>query len=73
VRWRQGADAAIRRRIPLDRKIDGLGMRDVMRGRNSLLNRLESRSEHGCGQLGYALTIADSGLDYFFDQLAIIQ
>ena len=43
-------------------------MLDVRRGRDALLDRLKSRSEHGSGQLGYALAIADGGLDSFLDQ-----
>src|ERR1700722_18292202 len=45
-----------------------LGVRGVLHSLDALLDRLESRSEHGCGQLRYALAIADSGFDPFLDQ-----
>ena len=54
--------------IQRDRKIDGLGVRGVLHGLDALLDRLKCRSEHGCGQLGNALAIADSGFDPFLDQ-----
>ena len=56
--------------MPIHRhqKIDGLGMRGVLHGHDALLDRLKSRSEHGCGQFGYALAIANSGFDPFLDQ-----
>ena len=49
--------------IHRDRKIDGLGVRGVLHGLDALLDRLKSCSEHGCGQLGYALAIADGGFE----------
>ncbi len=54
--------------IHRDRKIDGLGVRGVLHGLDALLDRLKSRSEHGGGQLGYALAIADGGFDPLLDQ-----
>src|SRR5690349_19381080 len=45
-----------------------LGARGVLHGLDALLDRLKSRSEHGSGQLGYALAIADSGFDPFLDK-----
>ena len=48
--------------IQRDRKIDGLGVRSVLHGLDALLDRLKSRSEHGCGQLGYALAIVTPSL-----------
>jgi hypothetical protein len=61
-------NAAIRMTIQRDLKIDGLGVRGPLHGLDALLDRLKSGSEHGCGQLGYALAIADSGFDPFLDQ-----
>jgi hypothetical protein len=49
-------------------KINGLRVRGVLHGLNALLDWLKCRSEHGCGQLGNALAIADSGFDPFLDQ-----
>jgi hypothetical protein len=43
-------------------------VRSVLHGFDALLDRLKSRSEHGCGQLGYALAIADGGFDPLLDQ-----
>jgi hypothetical protein len=54
--------------IHQDRKIDGLGVRGVLHGLDALLDRLKSCGEHGCGQLGYALAIADGGFDPLLDQ-----
>jgi hypothetical protein len=54
--------------IQRDRKIDGLGVRGVLHGLDALLDRLKSCGEHGCGQLGYALAIADGGFDPLLDQ-----
>jgi len=44
-----------------------LGVRGVLHSPDALHDRLESRREHGGGQLGYALAIADSGFDPFLD------
>ena len=51
-----------------DWKNDGLRVRGVLHGLDALLDWLESRREHGGGQLGYALAVADSGFDPFLDQ-----
>ena len=61
-------NAAIRMTIHRGRKIDGLGVRGVLHGLDALLDRLKSCSEHGCGQLGYALAIVHSGFDPLLDQ-----
>ena len=45
-----------------------LGVRGVLHSLDALLDRLESRSEHGGSQLGYASAVADSGFDPFLDQ-----
>jgi hypothetical protein len=45
-----------------------LGVRGVLHSPDALHDRLESRREHGGGQFGYALAIADSGFDAFLDQ-----
>jgi hypothetical protein len=37
-------------------KINGLRVRGVLHGVNALLDWLKCRSEHGCGQLGNALS-----------------
>jgi hypothetical protein len=45
-----------------------LGMCGVLNSLDAPLDRLKSGSEHGGGQVGYALAIADSGFDPFRDQ-----
>jgi hypothetical protein len=54
-------------------KINGLRVRGVLHGLNALLDWLKCRSEHGSGQLGNALAIADSGFDTFLDQPLVIR
>jgi hypothetical protein len=48
--------------------LERLGVRGVLHGLDALLDRLKSCGEHGCGQLGYALAIADGGFDPLLDQ-----
>jgi hypothetical protein len=45
-----------------------LGPRGVLHRLDLLFHGLEGGSEHGCGQLGYALAIADGGFDPLLDQ-----
>src|SRR3984957_19420208 len=52
----------------LGRNEPSLGGRGVLHSLDALLDRLESRSEHDGGQLGYALAIPDSGFYAFLDQ-----
>ena len=47
---------------------DDLGLRGLLHRLDLPLHRLESGSEHGGGQLGYVLAVADSGLNAFLDQ-----
>jgi hypothetical protein len=71
TRRRRDPNAARRVTIRRDWKNDGLGVRAVLHGLDALLDWLKSRSEHGGGQLGDALAIADSGFDPFLDQLLL--
>ena len=63
---RQGR-AALILRLAEERRT-ALGVRGVLHGPDALLDRLKSCSEHGGGQVGYALAIAESGFDPFLDQ-----
>ena len=52
----------------LEPKKAGLGPGGLLQRLDLLFHRLESGSEHGSGQLGNVLAIADSGFNPFFDQ-----
>src|SRR5271166_2700019 len=66
--------AALRRRSAAQKdarrpeKYAGLGLRGLLHRLDLFFYRLESGSEHGSGQLGNVLAIADSGFNPFFDQ-----